>query len=58
MISPYSTTKITENLPPKYSTLKPDTSSDSPSEKSNGDRLDSDNETKTQTKRKNGKKKK
>lgn len=32
----YSDIKITANLPPKYSVLKPDTSSDSPSAMSNG----------------------
>ena len=36
---PYSHTKIKENIPPPYSTLKPETSSDSPSEKSKGERL-------------------
>jgi hypothetical protein len=42
MIIPYSKIKIIENKPPKYSILKPDTISDSPSEKSNGERFDSD----------------
>lgn len=35
----YSDRKIKANHPPMYSTLKPDTSSDSPSAKSNGLRL-------------------
>lgn len=35
----YSAKKIRANQPPIYSTLKPDTSSDSPSAKSNGLRL-------------------
>lgn len=35
----YSPIKIKENRPPEYSVLKPDTSSDSPSEKSKGDRF-------------------
>jgi len=35
----YSAIKISANIPPLYSTLKPDTSSDSPSAKSNGVRL-------------------
>jgi len=43
MIIPYSTMKIIENSPPKYSMLKPDTISDSPSEKSKGVRFDSEN---------------
>lgn len=39
IIIPYSAIKITANRPPPYSILKPDTSSDSPSEKSKGVRL-------------------
>ena len=35
----YSAIKISANLPPPYSTLKPETSSDSPSAKSKGARL-------------------
>lgn len=35
----YSAMKIRANFPPPYSTLNPDTSSDSPSAKSNGARL-------------------
>ena len=35
----YSAIKIRANIPPLYSTLNPDTSSDSPSAKSNGVRL-------------------
>lgn len=35
----YSAKKISANQPPIYSTLKPDTSSDSPSAKSKGLRL-------------------
>ena len=35
----YSAIKINANIPPLYSTLNPETNSDSPSEKSNGDRL-------------------
>lgn len=35
----FSPKKIKENSNPPYSTLKPDTNSDSPSDKSNGDRL-------------------
>lgn len=42
MIMPYSQMKIKEKTPPPYSTLKPETSSDSPSEKSKGVRLLSD----------------
>ena len=37
----YSLIKIKENKPPPYSVLNPDTNSDSPSEKSKGERLDS-----------------
>jgi len=37
----YSPIKIKENKPPMYSVLNPDTNSDSPSEKSNGERFDS-----------------
>ena len=40
-MNPYSVIKIKENKPPLYSVLNPDTNSDSPSEKSNGVRLDS-----------------
>lgn len=39
IILEYSLKKIKANQPPLYSTLKPDTNSDSPSEKSNGERL-------------------
>jgi len=35
----YSAMKISANLPPPYSTLNPETSSDSPSAKSNGARF-------------------
>lgn len=35
----YSAIKIKANNPPLYSTLNPDTSSDSPSAKSNGERF-------------------
>jgi len=49
--------KITEKRPPPYSTLNPETSSDSPSEKSKGERLDSAILKKIQSK-KRGKKKK
>jgi hypothetical protein len=38
-ILPYSAMKINANKPEPYSILKPDTNSDSPSEKSNGVRL-------------------
>lgn len=38
-ILPYSAIKRKANSPPPYSILKPDTSSDSPSAKSNGARL-------------------
>jgi len=38
---PYSPTKIRANSPLEYSVLNPDTSSDSPSEKSKGARLHS-----------------
>lgn len=41
IIEEYSPIKIKENKPPPYSVLKPDTSSDSPSEKSKGERLHS-----------------
>jgi len=39
IILPYSAIKISANPNPPYSTLNPDTSSDSPSEKSKGVRL-------------------
>jgi hypothetical protein len=39
IIIPYSQIKIKEKTPPPYSTLKPETSSDSPSEKSKGVRF-------------------
>ena len=39
IILTYSAKKINANLTPLYSTLNPETNSDSPSEKSNGDRL-------------------
>jgi hypothetical protein len=42
IIIPYSQMKIIEKTPPPNSTLKPETSSDSPSEKSKGVRLDSE----------------
>jgi len=42
IIIPYSQMKIKEKTPPPYSTLNPDTNSDSPSEKSKGVRLDSE----------------
>jgi len=48
IIIPYSQMKIKEKIPPPYSTLKPDTNSDSPSEKSKGLRLLSDKQTKNQ----------
>jgi|ERR1044071_1061661 hypothetical protein len=35
----YSAMKISANIPPLYSTLNPDTNSDSPSAKSNGERF-------------------
>lgn len=38
---PYSPTKMRANSPLEYSVLKPETNSDSPSEKSNGARLHS-----------------
>jgi len=41
-----------EKTPPPYSTLKPETSSDSPSEKSKGVRLLSARQTKNQQKKK------
>lgn len=41
MIELYSPIKIKENNPPLYSVLNPDTNSDSPSEKSKGERLHS-----------------
>lgn len=41
MILMYSLKKIKEKKPPLYSVLNPETSSDSPSAKSNGERLDS-----------------
>jgi len=41
IIELYSPIKIKENKPPLYSVLKPETNSDSPSEKSKGDRLHS-----------------
>lgn len=55
---PYSVTKIIENRPPPYSTLKPETSSDSPSEKSKGDRFDSLNLINIHTKQETGNRKK
>jgi len=44
--------KIREKSPPPYSTLKPETSSDSPSEKSKGLRLLSAKQTKSQQRNK------
>lgn len=41
IIEEYSPKKIRENKPAPYSVLKPDTNSDSPSEKSKGERLHS-----------------
>lgn len=41
MIIPYSVIKIKANPTPLYSTLNPDTNSDSPSPKSNGVRFSS-----------------
>jgi len=38
-IDPYSVIKIIENKPPPYSVLNPETNSDSPSEKSKGERF-------------------
>jgi len=49
-MEPYSEIKIKENKPPEYSVLKPETSSDSPSEKSKGERLDSAKQINNQTK--------
>jgi len=43
IIIPYSIIKIKANPTPLYSTLNPETSSDSPSPKSNGVRLSSAN---------------
>jgi len=48
---PYSQIKIKENKPPPYSTLKPETNSDSPSEKSKGERFLSAIQTKNQPKK-------
>lgn len=48
-IEPYSVIKIKEKSPPPYSVLNPETSSDSPSEKSNGDRFDSAKQISNQT---------
>jgi hypothetical protein len=50
--NPYSQMKIKENSPPPYSTLKPETSSDSPSEKSKGLRLLSAKQTNNQQRNK------
>lgn len=47
----YSPIKMKENKPPAYSVLKPDTNSDSPSEKSKGERLDSAKQEKIQHKK-------
>lgn len=49
-IDPYSLIKIKEKNPPPYSVLNPDTSSDSPSEKSKGVRLVSAKQIKNQIK--------
>jgi len=49
-IEPYSEIKIKENKPPEYSVLNPETNSDSPSEKSKGERLDSAKQIKNQIK--------
>jgi hypothetical protein len=48
---PYSPTKIRANSPLEYSVLKPETSSDSPSEKSKGARLHSAMQDKNQINR-------
>ena len=50
-IEPYSAIKIKENKPPPNSVLKPETNSDSPSEKSKGLRLDSAKQIKNHTKK-------
>jgi hypothetical protein len=55
MIMPYSKIKIKEKTPPEYSTLKPETNSDSPSEKSKGVRLLSAMHTNNQQKNKTNK---
>lgn len=45
----YSAKKIKAKPPPPYSTLNPETNSDSPSEKSNGERFVSANKIQNQT---------
>jgi hypothetical protein len=57
IIIPYSQIKIKEKIPPPYSTLNPETSSLSPSEKSKGVRLLSARQTNIQARRRKGKKK-
>ena len=52
MILAYSARKIIAKCPPEYSTLNPDTSSDSPSAKSNGVRFTSAEHTTTHIKNK------
>jgi len=47
-IEAYSLIKINEKKPPPYSVLKPETNSDSPSEKSKGERFLSAKLTKSQ----------
>jgi hypothetical protein len=51
-IIPYSQIKINEKIPPPYSILKPETNSDSDSEKSNGVRFLSARIIKIQAKKK------
>jgi len=58
IIIPYSQIKIKEKKPPPYSTLKPETNSDSPSEKSKGVRLLSEKQITNQKKQKTNLKKK
>lgn len=50
IIIPYSLIKTKANKPPPYSTLNPDTSSDSPSARSKGVRLASAMQSKSHTK--------
>lgn len=54
----YSAIKIRANLPPPYSMLNPDTSSDSPSAKSKGARLVSARRVTNQAAKRGGKRKK
>lgn len=56
-IKEYSPKKINANFNPPYSILKPDTNSDSPSDKSKGARLVSTTHTKNLNKKKPKKKK-